>query len=220
MLVVDLFEHMMEHPQDFLNVNKGEDFEDGIMKHMRTNLTFTRITVKDVPGINNLKSTILDYSNPNFIDNTTGLEDMFIFQPFGSQQYPDFLVFEKKYILPVEAKFSKKGTRPMWNSGLPRSNGLYVYGAREHEKIVVFCGADIVSLDESIRLHNFFSKLKKLENEFNQEYMSNQEYGFVVYSRKAFEQSRKVNPDAQLSLVNDAKILGEKLLARLKSMAN
>jgi len=218
MSVVDLFEHMINYPSEFLNANSGQEFEDRIMQFLRNRITYNRIQLGDIPEINDLKLKILEHSNSEFIFNPTKNDKMFIYQPYGSQQYPDFLIFEGNYIFPVEAKFSKSGKRPVWNSGLPRPNGIYIYGALEHKKIVVFSGIDIVSVEESIKLHEFFLKLKELENEFNFSNMSEQRYGFVVYSRKAFEQSKKVNSEAQLSLVDHAKELGEKLLRRLKSL--
>jgi hypothetical protein len=38
---------------------------------------------------------------------------IYIYQPFGSQQYPDILLIRKDYIIPFETKFSnKKGNKP------------------------------------------------------------------------------------------------------------
>lgn len=45
------------------------------------------------------------------------LRDSFIFQPFGSQNFPDFLVFTDTFALPLEIKFtSDTGFKPVWNS--------------------------------------------------------------------------------------------------------
>ncbi|GAA7525521.1 hypothetical protein MMM114_01480 [Helicobacter pylori] len=94
----------------------------------------------------------------------------FLYQPFGSQNYPDFLVFICDYVVGIEIKFSKndKGeknlqtSRPMWNSNLPKPNAIYVYGVA-NANITFFKGSDILSYETREVLLKYFDTLDKDE---------------------------------------------------------
>lgn len=122
----------------------------------------------------------------------------YIVQPYGNQEYPDILVFHGSNLVIVEVKFEKANSGlPMWNSDLPSSNGIYIYGSLGRGDITFFRGSDIVSAQEAQQMHAFFdARLKKLEREFNRDLLSSQQYGFSVYVRKAFDQGKQHNDSA------------------------
>ena len=100
-------------------------------------------------------------------------------------------------LIVIEVKYSGgEQKKPMWNSGLPRPHGIYVFGSYGCKDITFFMGRDLLSLDDTRKLQSFFVTLKKEEREFNFNNMLGQPYGFEAYSRKAFGQSMQYNKKA------------------------
>ena len=104
-------------------------------------------------------------------------------------------ILDNKIVLCLELK-SSKGTKPVWNSGLPKANGLYVFGSYVKKDITFFRGCDILNDEDRKRLSEFFENAMKNAESFNQEYMSNQEFGFGVYARKMYQNQQTHNPEA------------------------
>ena len=67
-------------------------------------------------------------SDEGSIENTTRFKPNYIAQPFGTQSYPDILILGNETVLCLELK-SSKTTRSVWNSGLPKVNGIYIFGS-------------------------------------------------------------------------------------------
>ena len=224
MLIEKLFRALIDNPTLFLKADTGNEFENRVMNYLKTKLPFTRLMPDEATYIQTIKNRVLNDENEHFIKNTTDIKRGFVYQPYGSQKYPDFLVFDDDYIVPIEIKFSTstksgQGNKPMWNSGLPRLNGIYIYGSLPRKSIAVFYGADIITKEQRIDLLGFFDDLKEQQEEFNESKMQDQKYGFVAYSRKAFEQKKKINPNAKISLIDERENLAEKLMERLKRHA-
>lgn len=101
-------------------------------------------------------------------------------------------------VVPIEVKYKEKGgARPVWNSGLPRPSGIYIFGSYVEQQITFFLGRDLVTDDEARAMHEFFDvELKAREREFNQEHLASHVYGFSVYVRKAFDQGKQYNDAA------------------------
>ena len=142
-------------------------------------------------------------------------------QPYSRQNYPDFLVLDNDRVISIEVKFSdKKQTRPVWNSGLPRPNGIYIFGSRGTKELTFFKGVDVLSVEDARKLHKFFDdELRKRQTEFNEAEMKDQPYGFAAYVRKAFEQKRTFNPKAVLDYFTnpDRKKLEDSVISHLQS---
>ena len=131
--------------------------------------------------------------------NPTNWRRHYVTQSYESQQYPDFLAFDEKRIVPIEVKFSAKTQgKPVWNAGLPRDGGLYIFGAYGRRDITFFLERDVVTAKEAKALHRFFDDLKAQADAFNASSMKKQRYGFTAYSRMAFDQQQKHNPNAVL----------------------
>ena len=105
------------------------------------------------------------------------------------------LILSNETVLCLELK-SSKTTRPVWNSGLPKANGIYIFGSYVKKDVTFFRGCDILNDDDRKRLSGFFEKAMKNAESFNQKYMSNQEFGFGVYARKMYQNQRTYNPKA------------------------
>lgn len=141
-------------------------------------------------------------SDDGVIENTTRFKEHYISQPFGTQSYPDMLILDDRIVLCLELK-SSKGVKPVWNSGLPKTNGIYIFGSYVKKDITFFRGRDILNDEDRKRLLQFFENSMKNAESFNQEYMSNQEFGFGVYARKMYENKQKYNPEAIINFFSN-----------------
>ncbi len=146
------------------------------------------------------KERILDKNSIEPISNPwPTLVSCYIKQPHGTQNYPDFLLFTKDYIIPVEIKYSKKKDKqkianhmtltPMWNSNLPKANGIYIFGV-SGTRVTFFRGCDVLDANTRIKLNQFFSDLGS-DEELNEKIKSllsglPNPFGFKPYIRKAF----------------------------------
>ena len=151
-----------------------------------------------------IKVEILKKTNGGAIDNATEKKSHFVLQPYGSQQYPDFLVFEDSKIWAIETKFNKrKASHPFWNSGLPRPNGIYIYACGIRKQITFFVGKDVVRSSEAEQMHRELDKLKTMATNFNKQELTIRPHGFMIEIRKAFSQSKRFNPNAILDFVTN-----------------
>ncbi len=205
-----LFEELQANSKRFLGGEKGSDFEDRINAKLHQ-LGYSRLDKVDVDAetMKALKETVLDNQTDKGIKNPFRRDYMrqFFYQPYGSQNYPDFLVLDDDRVVSIEVKFSKKKQgKPVWNSGLPRPNGIYVFGSYGRQDITFFRGVDVVTVNEAENLHDFFDRgLRQYQGKFNEDMMRAQEYGFTAYIRKAFHQNKTANLNATLDFFTNPK---------------
>ncbi len=192
-----LFEALANRPQTFLDARTGGEFEDRLQAFMRNTMGYNRLVKQEVTNFESLSADTKHKTNPAPIANNSDITQSYIYQPNGSQNYPDFLLFEEGEVVCLEAKFTKNG-KPVWNSGLPRPNGFYIIGAATLRAITFFRGCDVVTPHESEQMHEFFAELKRVQDNFNRNEMSQQRKGFAVYIRKAFEQKKLHNETADV----------------------
>ena len=130
--LIDLFLDLRKNKTLYLNSAEGGQFEDRINAKLYK-LGFSRIVREDIEeeGFKLLKELVLEKETDHNITNPfTYFSKQFIAQPYGSQNYPDFLILDGERVVSIEVKFSKgKQGKPVWNSGLPRPNGIYIFGA-------------------------------------------------------------------------------------------
>ena len=223
----ELFIGISRDKQNYLSSKIGRDFEDRVESGLR-DIGFAKILLKDLTDkkqdyVATLKSLVLDRFSDEEIINEHFLNfgGSYITQPFGTQSYPDFLVFYRQKIICLETKYtSKKQKVPVWNSGLPRPNGIYIFGAYGLRDITFFSGRDVLSPDETKGCHDFFETLKTAERNYNTENLMAQKYGFGVYSRKAFSQGKKFNKSAVINYFENPSrgLLERNVVDRLKSL--
>ena len=164
-----IFIDIQKNKKEWLKSKKGSDFEDRIETSLKRN-GFNRIN-KDDKNIklilNSIKNSILDKKSNDIIDNIyyetdKSIANCFICQPYGSQNFPDFLIFTNKKIIPIEIKYSSdKSFNPMWNSNLPKANAIYIFGSYGREDVTFFLGRDVLPMSEREALIDFFSEIKK-----------------------------------------------------------
>ncbi len=90
----------------------------------------------------------------------------FIWQPHGSQRYPDFYLFFDGVKITLECKSTKSG-KIMWNSGYPREGGIYIFADGDQDKNYLFMGEDHCNLELVADILNFQAKQKKEAIGFN-----------------------------------------------------
>ena len=201
--LADLFVDIQNSRHGYLQAATGKNFEERIA-HTIDRLGYLRIMPTDLPTLRDIKEQVKLTINAGFVNNATDYQRHYIVQPFGSQDYPDFLIMDGEKIISIEAKYSQiSQSKPMWNSGLPRLNGIYIFGASGLADITFFRGGDILTADEIGKLHQFFADLKTSQNQFNTGEMGMQAYGFGVYVRKAFDQNRRHSQHAIIDFFNN-----------------
>lgn len=204
-----LFEDLKKNKDSFLKSSTGKEFENRIMSSLIKN-RFNQVYSDyfDAEDYKKIKSLILDKKSNKIVENY--LEDprfknCFVYQPYGSQNFPDFLIFTEKYIVALEIKYStNKNKSPMWNSNLPKGNAIYIFGSYGLKDIMFFKGSDILPEEERNLLVDFFEKTKKMENQFKKDMKEKfengsikQDKGFFVYVRRAYTQGKSINKDAE-----------------------
>lgn len=213
-MLVDLFEFIKKNGSTIVSSSKGSDFEDQIAIKLRK-FGFERM-LKDnddnvAEYLSEIRNTIQAKTGNTIIKNeliNKGDEygSFFVSQPYGSQDFPDFLVFTKKYVYSIECKFVEKDSKkPVWNGNVPKSQAIYIFGSYAKRETIFFLGEDVLPEEERINLLKVWDDIgKDFDNwmKQNKEDIENKkikgEYGFVPYVRKAYDQSRKNNPSAQL----------------------
>lgn len=90
-----------------------------------------------------------------------------------------FLIITKKFIFPLEAKFSTKddiNQLPKWNSNIPKSNAIYLFASISKFNPIIFLGGDYLDDNVRVRLVDYFDefnqeeKINKLKNEIERKY--------------------------------------------------
>lgn len=210
-----VFLDIMKEKTSMTSTNSGIDFEECIRRCLRQR-GFDFANVDEDRELKNylseIKPEVLNPLANSVLKNGLAAKgnrytNIYIHQPYGSQQFPDFLVFTKDNVFCIESKYSKKnGNKPVWNSNLPKSSTIYIFGCYEKRDVTYFVGEDVLPQNERIILNKFFSETTtKLMDDFQHELYEkyenkemNFEHGFNVYIRKAFDQSQVINPLADI----------------------
>ena len=201
--IYDFFLDIKNNPMDYVGLSSNSDFEKQAINQLET-FGYYKTDFNELGNSYRTYWRELIESDDGIIENTTRFKQNYVFQPFGTQSYPDVLIIDNKTVLCLELK-SSKGTRPVWNSGLPKANGIYVFGSYVRKDITFFRGCDILNDEDRKRLLGFFENAMKNAESFNQEYMSNQEFGFGVYARKMYQNQRTYNPKAIINFFQNHK---------------
>lgn len=184
--------------RDMLQAHTGRDFEDRLDAAMHRG-GFSRLQPDDLDDWRRIKALVQDHEIGGGIPNDTQWRKHFVYQPAGSQQYPDFLVMDGDVIFGIETKFSKaRSGKPVWNSGHPRPSGIYVYACAAHSDLTFFRGADVLSPSDVRILHEGIEAMAATAREHNLR-LSGQPRGFHIYPRAAYQQGRQFTKDADLN---------------------
>ena len=199
------FSDLLENKKNYLGAQTGDQFQDRIRRGL-DGCGFNRILKDDLSEEQYaaMKKTAKSHFHDSDLHNPSpDYKSHYIEQPFGTQEYPDLVVLDGTRLACIEIKFStREAVRPMWNGGLPRQNGIYLFGSRGKADLTYFRGGDLLTEEEAKSMHDFFDSMRKHQLRFNQE-LAGQIYGLCVYVRKAFEQSCKYNPSAKTNFFDN-----------------
>jgi len=220
-MVNQLFQTLRNKKNLYLNAMQGSEFENRISAYLQLTLGFSRILKADI--LTNdwalIKRHIGDKFGNTFLNTPNNLKRTFIYHPYGAQQFPDFIIFTDKKVVPLEVKFSaKRQAKPMWNSNVPRANAFYIFGSYGLKDITFFCGADILSPEHRKFLYGFFNDIRSLQDKIRVDMpaLDITNRGFTPYIRAAFDQ-RKHKPSVETSFFAHPKRIEVENLAIEKS---
>lgn len=209
----DIFTDIRNNKKEWLKSKKGVEFEDRFETALKKGGFNRRNDIEIKKVLSALKTDILNKKSDKIIDNIYALEDKsfencFVSQPYGSQNFPDFIVFTNKKIISIEIKYSSNvASKPMWNSNLPKANSIYIFGSYGRGDVTFFMGNDVLPMNERDELIDFFEEIKKLEDSFKKKIKKNNkdnlfaykfDRGFNVYVRRAYEQNKTINENAKI----------------------
>lgn len=120
-------------------------------------------------------------------------------QPNGSQNPPDFRVFDGESFIDIECKSKKTGYKPMWNSSIPNKDTFYIFSNQKDNCTLVIEGKDIITQKLEYELNQYKKETKLLENKYNKilkELSENDNpYQIGVYARNMFVQNKHFKLD-------------------------
>lgn len=186
-----VFEDLRQNETTFLTSNSGTQFEERIIDCFRRNGFDRRVKAHDPvldEYLQKIKPHVLNKLSTSLLRNELGeqnpyYKNIIVHQPYGSQNYPDILVFTD-YIVPVEPKFTK-GTQPvpMWNGNFPKDSGIYIFGQYGNRRLTYFVGRDVLTQEEREKLYEVTENLRELSKS------GRTKNGFHNYFRETYAQS-------------------------------
>lgn len=200
------------------SVKRGSEFEDLIAKKLEDNNFNSVDSFDDKQNkiikqyLKDLKEELHSKTSSSLIKNSltadygSEFSCFFIAQPYGTQNFPDFLVFTEDYIFPIECKFVNKNTnKPVWNGNLPKAETIYLFGSHRKNEITFFKGETVLEDKERQLLIEYSNRMKlamkQIQEELKQQFEQNNissEYGFELYYRETFLQSKQINSNAEM----------------------
>jgi hypothetical protein len=117
----------------------------------------------------------------------------YIYQPNGNNNSPDFIVNHNGNIYPLECKSVNKGTKPVYNGGLPREEYIYIFCSGRYNKTTIFLGKDIVPPEVREIYERLLKELNIVLDKFKDEFIGCKENirGFGYFLRHMYIQAGK-----------------------------
>lgn len=155
--LIKFFETIRNDKYKITGSPDGKIFEENFKNYLKR-AGFSEMSLSIIEDelkifLREIKPKILSKNNTEILNNSLFTKNtarneyanFFIWQPHGSQNFPDFLVFCEKYIFAIETKFSSKtSNKPMWNSNIPKENSIYVFASHTQKDLTFFLGHDVI----------------------------------------------------------------------------
>lgn len=124
------------------------------------------------------------------------IDNYYVYQPYGSQKPPDFIVFHNNESIELECKSTKNSYKPMWNCSYPKKSCLYIH-TNKNDKTLIIPGNKIITpkLEELLIKYKNENKLlhDKWSKELNNLSKEDNPYTIDVYPRNMFIQKKNFN---------------------------
>ena len=154
------------------NVAKHEDaVEDVLVSHGMTKSTITKISIKE------RDKWLADDSCQDL------KEGEYVPQPCGTHNSPDFILKRGGRLWFLECKSVAKGGSPMYNSGIPKANYIYVFCSEKYDETTVYLGEDVCPPEAQRLLHDHIQRQREEDERLNQKLRKLNQYGIEYYTR-------------------------------------
>jgi hypothetical protein len=107
-------------------------------------------------------------------------DNVFIPQPCGTHDSPDFIVKKAGKLYFIECKSAKGGT-PMYNSGVPKAQYIYVLCSKKHDETTVYWGRDVLESEHEKAFHQHIAEARRRDQDFNKRFAN--DHGISYYTR-------------------------------------
>lgn len=108
-------------------------------------------------------------------------DNSYISQPCGTHNSPDFIVKCKGKIYMIECKSAKGGT-PMYNSGVPTSEYVYIFTSEKHNATTAYWGEDVLDIESKRLIEEHIAKARRQDEKLNKLLVDNG-HGITYYTR-------------------------------------
>lgn len=172
-------------------LSSGDDFSNYVFNFIAKKLNSLGFEEVDGTAASNKSYIKLLLTNSLYSSNLAVIS-----QPFGSQQFPDLIIKHQETTLMVETK-SSKTSKIIWNGGLPKEGGIYIYNNCVKNKLTYFLGEDVLSAEERrilLKTHQDLSQsvsITKANNDKLEQLGSN----FKYYARAMYNDSTNYDTD-------------------------
>jgi hypothetical protein len=154
---------------------------------------------------------ILDFYLQKLNKNQVLKEKSYIKHPNGSQKFPDFVIKINNNKYELECKSTKSGYKPMWNSGLPKPECIYVYTNTKENNTIIFLGNEIITPKLDTLLEEYKRRTKELALEFNEKIKNLKQnenpYKIEVYARNMFVQKTHLIKNKFQNIIKKIKLI-------------
>lgn len=116
----------------------------------------------------------------------------YLSQPCGTHDSPDFIIkLDEVIFIGIECKSVDKGYTPMYNSGGIKQPLIYVFCSKKTNSTTIYCGKDIMTLDQQQLLDELIEKQRVIEKEYNEKLRECDvnHRGISYYTRPMIQQS-------------------------------
>jgi len=131
--------------------------------------------------------------NPVLVNTVIPMPDYsYVSQPCGTHDSPDFIIKLDDFIfIGIECKSVDKGYTPMYNSGGIKQPLIYVFCSKKTNSTTMYCGKDIMTLEQQKLLDELIEKQRIIEKEYNEKLRECDvnHRGISYYTRPMIQQS-------------------------------
>ncbi len=97
--------------------------------------------------------------------------DCYVFQPCGKNDSPDFIVKKdnKVYFLECKTTSATAAAKPVYNSGVPKAEYIYIYSSGKYNQTTFFFGEHILSREAYSLMMKIIEEHRNLDEKYNVE---------------------------------------------------
>jgi len=108
-------------------------------------------------------------------------DNCYISQPCGTHNSPDFIVKKGGKLYFLECKSVKGGT-PMYNSGIPKDNYIYILSSEKHDGTTIYLGQEVLPGYQAQLIHEHIKAARQRDELLNTMIQANA-HGISYYTR-------------------------------------